>query len=308
MNSTRDIYLINHFPDFNAPGFDLQRYYSLFLENNVMINAQASDVEYGDLWGPLSIRCAFRGKEFYHERTKTVAVDDSTFLIFNEGKVYSSYIKSEKKVESLTVNFNPSFVQEVIQSMLQRDVEVNDSVKRDVRFVEKLYQHNNTITPLLLGLRRMSMSLHANKHRVAELFSELLERLIGSQQEIQKEISQMSPLRYSTKQELYQRLHNAKDYIDSCFADDLSLETISSTAHLAPVYFLREFKKNFHLTPHQYLTQRRIEEAKYLLIAKGKSVSEVCFSVGFNDLSSFSKLFKTRTGFSPERYRSIVLS
>lgn len=306
MNSYHDIFLINQFPDFNAPGFDLQRYYSIFLEHNVIINAQSSDIEYGDHWGPLSIKCAFRGKEFYRERYKTVAVDDSSFLIFNEGKVYSSFIKSEEKVESLTINFNPRFVREVVQSMLQRDLEVNEKVTKDLRFVEKLYPHNRSITPSLLHLRQMSLSLHANKHRIAELFTEVLERLIISQHEIDREITAMTPLRSSTKKELYQRLHQAKDFIDSCFADDLSLPAIASTAYLSPIYFLREFKKNFHLTPHQYLTQRRIEEAKYLLLSKNNSVSEICLSVGFQDLSSFSKLFKARTGYSPERYRSIV--
>jgi AraC family transcriptional regulator len=306
--SAHDIYLINQFPDFNAPGFDLQRYYSLFLENNVIINAQSSDVEYGDHWGPLSVKCAFRGKEFYHEGRKTVAVDDSSFLIFNEGKIYSSYIKSDSTVQSFTINFNPDFVREVIQSLLQRDLEVNAGVQRDLHFVERLYPHDNSITPLLLRLRRMSLSLHTNKQRVAELFCEVLEQLIGSQVEIEKEIGVMTPLRYSTKKELYQRLHNAKDHMDSCFADDLSLETIAQTAHLAPVYFLREFRKNFHLTPHQYLTQRRIEESKHLLVSGTHSVTEICFSVGFNDLSSFSKLFKARTGFPPERYRTIIRS
>jgi len=154
----------------------------------------------------------------------------------------------------------------------------------------------------------MSLSLYSNKRRITELFCEVLERLILSQKEIEQEVSAMTPIRHSTKQELYQRLHSAKDYIDSCFAEDISLDMIAKTAHLAPVYFLREFKKNFYLTPHQYLTQRRLEEAKYLLLAKKRSVSDVCMSVGFSDLSSFSKLFKTRTGFSPERYRSIALS
>lgn len=308
MNSIYDIYLINQFPDFNAPGFDLQRYYSLFLDHNVIINAQSSDIEYGDHWGPLSIKCAFHGKEFYQTKDRTVAVDDSSFLIFNEGNVYSSFIKSEAKVDSLTINFNPAFVREVYHSMFRRDLDSDDYSKREFRFVEKLYTHNRSITPMLLTLKRLSQSLHANKHRVTELFSAILERMIGSQKEVEKEIAAMSPIRNSTKKELYLRLHNAKDYIDSCFAEDLSLDTISTAAHLAPVYFLREFRKNFHITPHQYLTHRRMEEAKYLLLATRKSVSEVCYNVGFHDLSSFSKLFKSRTGFSPDRYRSIVIS
>ncbi len=308
MNHSHDIYLINRFPDFNAPGFDLQRYYSLFLENNVIINARSSDVEYGDHWGPLSIKCAFRGKEFYHERHKTVAVDDSSFLIFNEGKVYSSYIKSENTVDSFTINFNPSFVNEVINAIRQNDPDDQNGKSESIRFVERLYPHNPSITPMLLALQRMSLALHANKGRIVELFTEVLERMILSQHQIAEEIESMKPIRQATKKELYQRLHSAKDLIDSCFDRELSLSTMAEAAHLAPVYFLREFKKNFHLTPHQYLTQRRIEEAKYLLVARRHSVSEICHRVGFSDLSSFSKLFKVRTGFSPERYRSILIS
>ncbi len=308
LKSPYDIYLINQFPDFNAPGFDLDRYYSLFLEKNVIINAVSSDVEYGDHWSPLSIKCAFRGKEFYHERHRTVAVDDSSFLIFNEGKVYSSYIKSESKVESFTINFNPTFVHEVIAALRQKNPEEMTTGNEQIHFIEKLYLHNPQITPLLFALQSMSLSMHSNKERIAELFTEVLERMILSQNEIAREIESMRPLRPSTRVELYQRLHSAKDLMDSCFEQDLTLEVISQAAHLAPVYFLREFRKNFHLTPHQYLTQRRIEEAKYLLIARKYPVTEICHRVGFSDLSSFSKLFKARTGFPPERYRSIVAS
>ena len=286
----------------------MERYNSLFLDHNVIINAQAANVEYGEHWGPLSIKCAFNGKEFYRSGNRTIAVDDSSYLIFNEGKNYSSYINSETTVESFTINFNPEFVQHVVSAMKQRDLETDDASKRQIHFVEKNYLHNNTLLPMLLKLRRMSMALHSNKQRIKELFSEVLMTLVETQEEIQKEVSSMSPRKYSTKQELYQRLNNAKDYMDACFAEDISLETIDHTAHLAPVYFLREFKKNYHLTPHQYLTQRRIEEAKYLLLSKRNMISEICLMVGFQDISSFSKLFKYSTGFSPEQYRSTIFS
>lgn len=308
MNSAHDIYLINQFPNFDIPGFNMERYNSLFIDHNVIINARSSNVEYDEHWGPLSIKCAFNGREFYRSGNRTIAVDDSSYLIFNEGKNYSSYIRSESKVESFTINFNPEFVQDVLAAMEQRDIDSVGRSNKNIHFIEKIYPHNTSLLPLLLTLRRMSMQLYSNKQRIKELFSEVLMRLVETQEEIQKEINMMSPRKYSTKQELYQRLNNAKDYMDACFADDLSLETIAHTAHLAPVYFLREFKKNYHLTPHQYLTQRRIEEAKYLLLSKHQTISEICLTVGFHDLSSFSKLFKYSTGFSPERYRSIIFS
>lgn len=308
MQTSHDIFLINRFPDFNAPGFDRARYDSIFIDHNVIINARSSSVEYGDHWGPLSVKCAFGGKEFYRSGFTTVAVDDASYLIYNEGKVYSSYIRSESAVQSFTINFNPRFVRDVIGSIHQHDPDGAGARHHEVRFMEQLYPHHPSITPLLLQLQKMSLALHSNKHRIAELFAEVLERLVVSQHDVQREIAGMTPVRLSTKQELYKRLRQAKDYIDSCFAEELSLELIAGTAHLAPVYFLREFKKNFHMTPHQYLTQRRIEEAKYLLVSGILSVTDVCLAVGYSDLSSFSKLFKVRTGYSPDHYRSIVRS
>lgn len=303
-----DIHLINRFPNFHAPGFDLQRYYSLFRENNVIINAEASEVEYGDHWGPLSVKCAFRGREYYHAGSRTVAVDDASYLIFNDGKIYSSYIRSESKVQSFTINFSPAFVEHVLSSMMQQDPEPKRIRRTELRFHERLYPHNDIITPLILRLRSLSLSVRSNRSMITELFAEVLERLILSQEDVRREIDAMSPVRLSTKRELYRRLHQAKDLIDSCFAEDLTLESIARAAELAPLHCLREFKRNFHLTPHQYLTQRRLEEAKYLLASGSQSVTGICLSVGYSDLSSFSKLFKSRTGLPPERYRDVIRS
>lgn len=303
--STNEIYLINQFPDFSHPGFDIERYNSIFEQYNVIINARSSTIEYGDHWGPLSIKCAFGGREFYRDGKSTVAVDDAAYLIFNSGKIYSSYINSDSPVESLTVNFNSSFVSDVVNSLAKTDLEENRT-NDGIRFTERLYPHDSVVTPLLLELRRLSLVSRPNKHRITELFAELLEHLILGQETIRREINAMPSIRHATRKELYQRLLRAKDYIESCFDEDLSLTNIAEVAHLAPAYFLREFKKKFYLTPHQYLTERRIEEAKYLLTGKNISVSEICLRIGYGDISSFSKLFKAHTGFSPDRYRSIT--
>ena len=59
----------------------------------------------------------------------------------------------------------------------------------------------------------------------------------------------------------------------------------------------------FGETPHAYLTRVRIDRATRLLTLTGRSVTEVCFEVGFTSLGSFSTLFKRRTGWSPAAYR-----
>jgi transcriptional regulator GlxA family with amidase domain len=72
---------------------------------------------------------------------------------------------------------------------------------------------------------------------------------------------------------------------------------------LSQSHFLRLFKQAFGVTPHQYLRQVRLQKARQLLVQKNLSVTEVCLSVGFDNLSSFSRLFSQTFGFSPRQMR-----
>ena len=103
--------------------------------------------------------------------------------------------------------------------------------------------------------------------------------------------------------EVFDRLSTAREFIDDCFDECLDLATIARRAHLSPFHFQRLFRNVFELTPHQYMTRRRIERAKELLIHTEAEISEICLIVGFQSLGSFSTLFSRLTGFSPSAYR-----
>jgi len=104
----------------------------------------------------------------------------------------------------------------------------------------------------------------------------------------------------------YRRLMRAREFIDACYDQPLDLEQISGEACLSRYHFLRLFRRAFNKTPHQYLTQRRIEKAKELLSSSGLTVTDVCFEVGFESLGSFSSLFHKHVGHPPITYRAIV--
>lgn len=104
-------------------------------------------------------------------------------------------------------------------------------------------------------------------------------------------------------EETYKRLCLAREFIDDCFDQSLDLERISRQAFFSPYHFLRLFRQAFQKTPHQYLTERRLEKAKELLAASELSVTEICFTVGFQSLGSFSSLFHKQIGHSPSFYR-----
>ncbi|MEJ2903714.1 helix-turn-helix domain-containing protein [Pedobacter panaciterrae] len=100
---------------------------------------------------------------------------------------------------------------------------------------------------------------------------------------------------------LYRRIVQAKLFIDNNYADKIDLNNISNEAYFSKFHFIRLFKSAYGKTPHQYLKYVRIEKAKELL-KKDTPVSEACFLVGFDSLSSFSGLFSKVVGKSPSTY------
>jgi AraC-like DNA-binding protein len=99
----------------------------------------------------------------------------------------------------------------------------------------------------------------------------------------------------------YRRLVQAKLFIDAHYADNIDLGNIADEAYFSKFHFIRQFKNIYRKTPHQYLIFVRIEKAMELL-KTGVPVSEACYAVGFESLSSFSGLFKRITGITPSMY------
>ena len=101
---------------------------------------------------------------------------------------------------------------------------------------------------------------------------------------------------------LYRRIVKAKLFIDDNYADNIDLGHISDEAFFSKFHFIRLFKKTYAKTPHQYLTFVRIEKSK-LLLQTDIPISEVCYAVGFDSISSFTGLFKRLVGQTPSAYQ-----
>jgi AraC-like DNA-binding protein len=104
------------------------------------------------------------------------------------------------------------------------------------------------------------------------------------------------------KEYLCAQVMQAKRFIDHHFASNIVLDDIATEAFYSKFHFLRLFKMVYGKTPHQYLTLVRIEKAKQLLVT-GMDISDVCFSVGFDSVSSFKGLFKRHTGVTPSSFQ-----
>jgi AraC-like DNA-binding protein len=106
--------------------------------------------------------------------------------------------------------------------------------------------------------------------------------------------------------DLYRRLVRARDFMAAHHSEPLTLAAIARQAGLSPYHFLRLHKQAFATTPHQHLTELRLERAKAMLARGEASVTEVCLEVGYSSLGSFSTLFARHVGRSPARFQREV--
>jgi transcriptional regulator GlxA family with amidase domain len=101
-----------------------------------------------------------------------------------------------------------------------------------------------------------------------------------------------------------QEILRAQELIESHFADAINMKDLAGKVGISPRNFIRRFKKATDETPLSYLQQIRIERAKDYLETTLETVNEITQVIGYENSSSFRKLFKEATGLSPSEYRS----
>lgn len=92
-------------------------------------------------------------------------------------------------------------------------------------------------------------------------------------------------------------------YINQNYTDDISLSLLSEIFYLSPYYLSHLFKSNTGFTLMEYLHKVRISKAEQLLASGKFNVSSVGEMVGYNNLTSFSRMFKAVSGISPANYK-----
>ncbi|MFI8687822.1 helix-turn-helix domain-containing protein [Rossellomorea sp. NPDC077527] len=273
---------------------------------NYILQAK-SDLFHWEGVGQLSIKTFVNGKAFYKTNRGFFGVEEGRYLLLNDGP-YTITIEEDQPVESFCIFFKSGFAEDVLRALTDStDQLISDPSKRSgpVEFYERTYP----ITPSLTKQLHKTKALHSHLDHTLweEQYHVLMENLLISHFQQLNEIGSIHAVKSSTREELYRRMTVAHEYIRAYYDRSLTLEEISKIACLSPNHLIRAYSQLYGKTPHRHISEFRIEKAKGLLKDTELSMTVIAFEIGFENPSSFTKIFKQYNGISPTLYRKKVI-
>lgn len=274
---------------------------------NYVLHAK-SDEFYWEGNGQLSIKTFSNGKARYKTKRGFYAIEEDRYLLLNAGP-YTISIDEPREVESFCIFFQDGFAEEVFHSLS----ETNDRLLSDpfkdkspLGFFEKTYPQNAALNAVLHDFKRTLSGTERMSIGYEEQFHQIMQALLEDQLQICQEVELLKAVRKSTREELYRRVNTANEYIRAYFDRPVKLDDIAAAACLSPNHLLRTYKQLYKRTPHQHITEFRIQKARQLLSETDYTMTEITFLLGLQNPASFSKLFKQFAGISPADYRKKV--
>jgi AraC-like DNA-binding protein len=173
-----------------------------------------------------------------------------------------------------------------------------------VWFFEQLYAATPLVRRQLLALKQEMEQRPLSELELEERLHGILGQLLQTyRRQVNQSSAHLSAVKRSTRLEIYRRLHLAKEFIDAQANEALTLDGIAQASMLSKNHLLKHFRQLFGVSPYQYATIIRLEQAKTLLVQLALSVQEISTQIGFESPSSFGRLFKSSFVLTPQQYR-----
>lgn len=119
---------------------------------------------------------------------------------------------------------------------------------------------------------------------------------------LEEKYNMVPPVSNSTGQSPF---NTAVAYIKNNYTSDLSLEDVADACYLSKGYLSMLLKKNLGMSFSRFKNHLRVSEAKRLIRDSDHNITEIAYSVGFNDLNYFSRTFKQIVGVTPQEYQKM---
>jgi AraC family transcriptional regulator len=278
---------------------------------NVILHTKSRQTYRPDIEGTLSLFMNIKGQSRCAVDKQMVNIESDYFFISNQHQNYTLEIDNAA-TETFNIHFSEKLLTEVYKGLLHPADKLLDDPfagsDSQPEFYNRLYPKDAEFTSIISKLYRYSENGEQQNMLLEEQLVEVLVYLLKVHKNLYKEISQLTLVKSSTRVEVYKRLVHSLNYMHSYYTTELSLDELCDIACLSKFHYLRLFKSVFHQTPYQYLIHLRLEKAKALLQHTLVPVTEISVTMGFQNITSFSRLFQQRYQYSPSNYRATFAS
>ena len=273
----------------------------------VILNVKAGETFRDNIPGPLSLFSTSKGKSFVSVEGKRTPVSQDYFFLSNASQRYTLEIEKRQPSEVFNIHFGEKWAEEVLTSITSKtETLLNDpdhARQTSIHFYNKLFYKDEQVQFLQ---RELLLAQNEDSLRQDELLFTLLTHMLSQQQLITRQSLMISVSKSRTREEILKRLFLATDYIYAFYNQSLSLEELARISCLSKFHFLRLFKQVFHKTPHQFIIEVRMKKGMQLLRDPRTEVKQVAKQLGFENVSSFSRLFYNQHQIYPSQFRDLA--
>lgn len=256
---------------------------------------------------PLSIKCVLGGSTHYYTGTDSAhRVDANHYLILNRGHDYTFEKDMTTQVETFCVFFPSTLVPAIAAQSTRSDAQLLEwDSSSNIAFghFEHCRRHGSRVSRAVLEMRRQLLAGTLDDAQLEELLIRLGHSLVAEHQRIHQRIRELPYTRPQTRRELFRRVHRARDFLHANYAAPITVSDAAQIAAMSPFHFLRTFRQILGETPALYLQRVRIEQATWLLRHTKLPVTEIASQVGYQSLTSFSRVFAQHMHIPPRAYR-----
>lgn len=231
---------------------------------------------------------------------RTYDLKPNDIVLVNAGEVHKPIIRSDAPYERIIIYVSPDFLDEYREEENDLELCLRQALSEQSHV---LRLHSSRSGKLGNAIRELDNSLRDNDYA-----SELYHRILFLEFMIQLNRAALhNHIEFIDDSASNDKILSILSYLNEHLTEDITIEDLSARFFLSRYYLMHTFKEQTGYTVGSYLTTKRLLLAKEL-IAAGSPITEVCYSCGFKNYSTFSRAYKKSFGESPRDYRQSLLS